>query len=185
MKVKGTAVSSIPAFIKKEFPNRYEEWVALLPPESEKYFKGILITGAWYPLNETLTVPLKITSKLFYAGNNEKTARDMGKFSANEALSGVYRFFIKLGTPKFLIERAGSLMRTYFDPSGFNLIQESPKQLKFIITEFPESDEIIEWNIAGWIEQALTISGCQNTSAKVVRSISRGAKETEIDIKWD
>lgn len=185
MNVKGTAVGSIPDFVKHHFPNRYGEWIVALSDESAHYFRGEIVTGAWYPIRETLIEPLKVISKLFFEGDDEKTARTMGSYSAELALSGVYRFVVKLGTPRFLIERAGSLMRTYFDPCSFTLIQESPKRLIFIITDFPESDEVIEWNIAGWIERALAISGSVNPTAQVIKSMAKDDGVTEIEMKWN
>jgi hypothetical protein len=185
MNVKGTAVGSIPEFVKQQFPNRYGEWIVALNDDSARFFRGSIVTSSWYPIRETLIDPLKVNSKLFFEGDDEKAARTMGSFSADLALTGVYRFFVKFGTPKFLIERAGSLMRTYFDPCSFTLIQESPKRLIFIITDFPESDEVVEWNIAGWIERALTISGSVNPTAKVIKSMAKDDGVTEIEIQWD
>jgi hypothetical protein len=185
MKIKGTAIRSIPEFIKKQHPGQYDNWVNSLPPESAKIFKGIIVSGGWYPLTDTLTIPLKTIARTFYNGNYEKTARVMGQYSADDALNGIYKFFVKFGSPKSLIDRSSSLMKTYFDPSEIEVIQGGNKEFSVRITKFPEPDEIIEWNIAGWVERALEISGCKNVNATLKHSLSKGHKYSEIVITWE
>lgn len=185
MKIKGTAVQTIPDFIKQTHPTRYNEWFDALSPASQKIFKGMIITNGWFPMSEALVEPLKTTASLFYHSNQETAARTMGRFSANAALTGVYKFFVKIGSPIFLIERSSSLMKTYFDPSEIKVLNSTPKGCTMQITHFPEPDEIIEWNIAGWIERALEISGCKNPKAVVTKSLAKKHETTEICISWN
>jgi hypothetical protein len=185
MKIKGTAVHSIPEFIKKKHAGYLEKWYQEMPPESAKIFQGIIVSSVWYPMKDTLIVPLKTTARLFYNNNFELAARTMGRFSAEIALTGVYKFFIKVGTPKFLIDRASSLMKTYFEPCEITVKQTDTKELQFQITLFPEADEVVEWNIAGWIDKALEISGCKNVKTRVTKSLARGDKYSEIIITWE
>ena len=72
MNVKGTAVGSIPDFVKHHFPNRYGEWIVALSDESAHYFRGEIVTGAWYPIRETLIEPIKVISKLFLRATMKK-----------------------------------------------------------------------------------------------------------------
>jgi hypothetical protein len=53
------------------------------------------------------------------------------------------------------------------------------------IIKFPEPDEIIEQNIAGWIERALEISGCRNVQVFVTKSLARNDNITEITMSWE
>lgn len=185
MKIKGTAVQSIPEFIKKKHSDRYTEWIEALPLDSQKIFKGIIITSGWYPIQDALIVPLKTISSVFFNNDQELTARTMGRFSADDALSGVYKFFVKMGSARFLIERATSLMKTYFQPCEIQVIYDSSNGCVMQITHFPEPDEIIEWNIAGWIERALEISGCKNTKAIVTQSLAKKHAMSEVTISWE
>lgn len=185
MNIKGTAVQSIPDFIKKNHSDRYADWLMALPPNSQKIFKGMIITSGWFPIREALTIPLKTTAFFFYNNDYEKTARTMGRFSADEALTGVYKFFIKIGSPRFLIDRSTSMMKTYFQPCEIQVFYGTEKGCNMQITHFPEPDQIIEWNIAGWIERALEISGCKNTKAIVTKSMAKQEQLTEIQISWE
>jgi hypothetical protein len=117
MEIKGTAVRSIPEFVQKQYAVRYDEWINELPESSKRIMNSIIYTSNWYPLNEGLKIPMKIISKLFFKGDDMLTARTMGRFSADVALSGIYKFFIQFGSPKYIIERGGRVFATYFQPT--------------------------------------------------------------------
>lgn len=185
MEIKGTAVRSIPEFVQKHFPMRYQEWIDALPASSGKMMSGLIFTSNWYPLNEGLTIPMKTISRLFYDGDNVKTARTMGRFSADIALTGIYKFFIQFGSPKYIIERGGRVFATYFQPSEIVVVNVVKNKFFLHITKFPEPDDIIDQNIAGWIERALEISGCKNVNVVVTKSLARNDSITELSISWD
>jgi hypothetical protein len=185
MEIKGTAVRSIPDFVQKHFAVRYDEWLEALPESSRKIMSGLIYTSKWYPLNEGLTIPMKIISKLFYSGEDVKTARTMGRFSADIALTGIYKFFIQFGSPKYIIERGGRVFATYFQPTEVAVLNVIKNKCLMHITRFPEPDDIIEQNISGWIERALEISGCKNVNVVVTKSLTRNDNLTELSISWE
>jgi hypothetical protein len=184
MEIKGTAVKSIPEFVKKNFPLQYQEWLNALPESSYRIINGLIFTNNWYPMKESLTVPMRIISKLFYAGDDVKTARIMGRFSADVALTGIYKFFIQFGSPKYIIERGGRIFASYFQPSEMVVVNVASNSLLAHITIFPEPDEMVENNIAGWMERALEISGCKNVKIEITKSLARMDKVTEFSFSW-
>ncbi len=38
MKIKGTAVKTIPEYVKMRFPDQYDEWIDSLPTNSKQIF---------------------------------------------------------------------------------------------------------------------------------------------------
>lgn len=185
MEIKGTAVKSIPEFVQKQFPLQKKEWLDALPESSRKIMNGLIFTNNWYPISDSLVVPLKKISQLFYSGDNIKTARTMGRFSADLALTGVYKFFIQFGSPKYIVERAGRVFTTYFQPSEIVIMNATKNGLVLHIIKFPEPDEIIEHNIAGWMERALEISGCKGVKIDITKSLAKNNNVTEFIISWE
>jgi hypothetical protein len=57
MEIKGTAVKSIPDFIRKTHPEKYQAWLEALPESSQKLFKEGILPSNWYPLQEAAVVP--------------------------------------------------------------------------------------------------------------------------------
>ncbi len=184
MEVKGTSVRSIIEFVDKFFPTRKQEWLNALPDESRRIMSGFLFSNNWYPLRESLIIPMKVISKIFYNGDDVKTARTMGRFSADVALGGIYRFFIQFGSPKYIIERGSRVFATYFRPSEMIVLNVQKNNLYVHVTLFPDSDPIVEENIAGWMERALEKSGCKNVKVVVTKSLSKNDNVTEYFLSW-
>ena len=183
MEVKGTAVESIPVFVKKKFAHRFEEWLNTLPESSRKIMREKILPSAWYPLQEALIIPTQKICELFYR-SVEEGAWEAGRFSADYALHGIYKWFVKLGSPGFIIGRASTIFSTYYRPSKMVLVENSPKRGVVHIVQFAEPNRLVELRIGGWIERALEISGCKELKVEITKSLTRGDPITEFIMEW-
>ena len=103
MNVKGTAVETIPLFIKSRFGEQeFKRWLDTQAPESHEIFRSNILASAWYPLKEGLIDPTLKFCDLFYAGRIDG-AVEQGRFSAEHGLKGVYRLFVRLASPEMLV----------------------------------------------------------------------------------
>jgi antitoxin component YwqK of YwqJK toxin-antitoxin module len=185
MEVKGVSVRSVREYIEKNFPGKYAEWIESLPDPSKKIYKDFIRVNEWYPISAGLAIPLKAVGNIFYNGNWKDAVWKMGRFSADEALSGIYKIYVKLGSPRHIIDRAGRVMSAYFSNSEIKVTSDVKNQLTMQILRFDEPDEAIEYNIAGWIERALEISGCKNINLSVRKSLARKDAMTEYYVMWE
>lgn len=82
MKVKGSAVQSIPKFVDTHFHDRFTEWLDSLPEESRKIMRTSFIpANVWYPFKEAIAIPTQKICSLFY-DNDSRGAVEAGRFSA-------------------------------------------------------------------------------------------------------
>lgn len=184
MEIKGTAVKSIPDFIKKNYPDHYQDWIGNLPFEAKKVFNEGVITSKWYPLDEAAVIPTKAIGDIVFNGDHRKAAWEAGRFSAESALNGIYKLYVKMSSPGHIITRAGRVFSAYYQPSEITVLNHKKTSVDVHITKFLKPNEIVEHRIAGWIERALEISGCHDVKVKIQQSMSKGAKLTEICINW-
>jgi len=183
MEAKGTAVAAIPEFVKRKYPEKYDRWVTGLPEASRKIMEGKVLVSNWYPLEDAMIHPTKQICDMFYGGR-PKGAWEAGQFSAENALKGIYKVFVRAGTPQFIIKRASHIFGSYFRPSKIEVVEAGATQIKVHITEFPLPNTLIEHRIGGWMEKALEISGCNLKTAKITRSLTRNDKVTEFVFQW-
>lgn len=184
MEVKGTAVKSIPEFVKTKFPTRFDEWLLALPDESRKIMKGDITINNWYPLNEGLSIPVRTVGQLFY-GDAIKGAQTMGRYSADIALSGIFKIYVQLGSPKQILERANRVFSSYFRPSEIETHESRKNYFCFHIIQFDQMDEVVEQNMAGWIQRALEISGCKNVRVDIPKSLVKKCSYSEFVLTWE
>ena len=184
MKVKGTIVTSVNGYIQENFSNRYQEWLDLLPAASKEIFSGSVLTTDWYSHEDGLIKPSEIAAELFYGGDIAKLSWQIGRYSAEVGLKGVYKVFILIATPQFIMKRAGKILSSYYHPSQMSIGEERSNGVDLLVTEFPEPTIITENRIAGWIEKALEICGVKNIKVIIPQSLVRGDDKTIYVCDW-
>jgi hypothetical protein len=184
MEVKGTAIVAIPLFIKARFgEGGVNQWIDALTPEARKVYPSSVLVSSWYPLKEFLIEPVRRMCNLFYAGDL-KGAKESGRFSADYSLKGIYKIFVKLGSPEFMLRRAGAILPLYYTPSEMKVVECRKGQGIMQITKFQEMDQVLEIRIVGWMERAIEISGGKQANIKITKSLTTGDPLSEFLATW-
>ena len=184
MEVKGTAIITLPPFIKERFgEGGFNRWIDGLTPEAREVYQSSVLASSSYPLKRFLIEPLRKMCSLFYAGDL-KGARESGRFSADYSLKGIYKIFVKLGSPEFMLRRAGSILPLYYTPSEMKVMECRTGQGIMQITKFREMDQVLEIRIAGWMERAIEISGGKQPNIKITKSLAGGDPLSEFLATW-
>jgi hypothetical protein len=183
MEIKGSAVKTIPDFLKKHHPEKFSAWLDALPEKSRLIFSEPVMSTDWYPLHEAGLIPTETLGQVIFS-DAFKGAWQCGRYSAESALTGVYKVFIKVASPFFIIDRAGRIFSTYYQPSSMEVVQKGDNFVKLHITRFEEPSALIEGRIGGWIERAMEIHGVGSVSVTIEKSMAHGDPITEILVKW-
>ena len=184
MKIKGTAVKSIPEYVKMRFPEQFNSWIESLPFESQKIFTQGIVTSNWYDLGQAVVMPTKKVGEIFFL-DTRKGAWDSGRFSALQALSGIYSMYVKYNAPEHIIERASRVFSAYYESSEMGVVNSSKKSVELTIKNFENIHEVVEFRIGGWIEKALEITGCKDIHVEIKSAISKGAGNTVYKATWN
>ncbi len=185
MKVKGTILSSLHRFIKENFPNRFDEWINALPDESKPIFSNPILATEWYSYRDGLIKPSEILAKMFYGNDIKKASWEIGRYSAEVALTGIYKVFILIATPQFIMKRGGKILASFYEPSVLKVGAERPKGVDIHVTDFPDPTAIAEYRIAGWMEKALEITGVKNIKINITKSLTKGDDITIYEVDWE
>ena len=185
MKVKGTSLKTTRDFVRAKFPNDYKNWLNSLSPNSKKYYDSIVDVATWYPIKEAYLDPIDKIAELFYNKNYAKCGEDMGEYSADIALKGIYKVFVMVAKPNFLVKRASKIIETYYRPSEVNVVELDSKSAFIDIIVFSEMTLALEYRFAGWCKKALEFTNCKNIRYSIKSFLSKGDKSTKITFMWD
>lgn len=184
MKVKGSALVTIPLFIRKTFgEDEVNRWLDSLSPECREIFTSPILSSSWYPIKAGLSNPTLKLCELFYDGSLEG-AWENGRFSAEYSLKGIYKVFIRIASPHFLIKQASTILPTYYEPCEIEASEKEKNQALIRITRFDEMDKVLENRIGGWVEKALEICGCKELQVSVTKSLVDNDPYTEFIASW-
>ncbi|MGE0079566.1 MAG: hypothetical protein AB7S48_17025, partial [Bacteroidales bacterium] len=142
MEIKGSAVKATPDFVKANFYNRYNDWIKLLPEPSRHILDQPIYATTWYPLLEAVIVPTQKVADLFYGSDYALAAREIGRFSSDIALKGMYKIFVRISSPQFVLSRASSIFSTYYQPSDIKVIETTDKKTVIQLSKFHPNEEL-------------------------------------------
>jgi hypothetical protein len=162
MEVKGTAVIAIRDYVKNNFPSEYKKWLDALSNDSKEIFAGSIDSTKWYQVETAAMEPTMKISELFFSNNHQLGAWNSGRYSAEKALSGIYKIFVKASSPSYIIQRASRVFATYYQPCEMRVINTTSTGCVVEISKMEKKYDVIDNRIAGWIEKALEISGAKD-----------------------
>lgn len=184
MEIKGTAVKSIPEYVKVNYTSEYANWVRALPQASQVIANGVS-SATWYSMKDAAVEPSRKVGELFFNNDIKKGAWELGRFSADIALHGVYKLYVKFSSPGHIISRASRIFSAYYRPSKLETAEHKSNSVKLIMSQFDQPSDVIEYRIAGWIERALEISGCKSVNVKITESFTTGGSKTVFECNWN
>ena len=183
IQIKGTAVQDTIKQIKSRAgDDALNKILGLLDPDSRKLFEGEIFASTWYPLDSFarfLEVEIKVL-----ANGDEDMVRRGSEAVIERQLRGIYKAFVKLGSPEFVIKRIAAVHATYF--------QGEPNEVEMpatgIATErykcFEKKHRIMGFAIIGFFKKALEISGAKDVGIRFAVPIDDGKGFAELSITW-
>jgi hypothetical protein len=185
MEIKGSAVKATPDFVKEKFGIRYTEWIKSLPEKSRTIIEQPIYATTWYSLMDSVIIPTQRAGDLFFGGNYVNAANEIGRYSADVALKGVYKIFVRVSSPHFVLSRASSIFATYYQPADIKVIESSEKKAVLQLSKFHPNDKLIMNRIAGWIEKTLEITLKSALKVDVENHIEGDNLTSRITVMWD
>lgn len=182
MEIKGSAVKFTLDFVKANFYDSYNGWLEELPPVSRLILGEPIYATRWYQLMDAVIIPTQKVGDLFYNGNHTLAAREIGRFSSDAALKGMYKIFVRINTPQFLISRAANIFTTFYRPAEIKVLRASHKKVALQLGSFLPNEQLVIERIAGWIERTLNASVTGIDVEHVKASNTLSARITAV---WD
>jgi hypothetical protein len=183
MEVKGTAVKPIQEFVKEKFPNEYIIWLDSLPAESRSIIENRISLTSWYPMDLALIIPSRLIGEMFYK-DIQKGAFELGIFSSVQAIKGVYKMLVMVSSPSFIINRASTIMASYYRPCSMEITKRSKDMAVLSIVDFPKPNIVIDYRIFGWIKNTMEFSKFKSPKVEMLKSMGKGDSTTDYLIKW-
>lgn len=166
MKIKGTAVKTIYDYVKELKPENYQNWLNSMPEGSKVVFKNPIISSHWYELSDALLIPTKHLSEILSV-TEEKMSWELGRYSSEKLLKGVYKIFLRVSSPLFVLERAKNVMTTHYNPGTIDVIDKTKNSAVMKFTDFGEQEELVVHRIAGWIEKTIETTGFSRVKVEI------------------
>lgn len=182
MLVKGAVIKPMARFVKERYAAYYEAWLRNLSEETRTVLDHGIVTS-WYPIERAMIEPTQVLCDLVEDPADD-VAWELGRFSADFSLRGLFRIFVRLGSPGFIIKRASHVFSTYYTNAVLRVHESGPRHVTVYLLEFPEPNHLVERRIGGYMERAAEISGARDVKSTVVSSLAAGDERGEFHYTW-
>lgn len=184
VQIKGTVlVDAIEAVKSRAGDDELKQIVKSLNGEARKLFEGQIFPSNWYSLDHFAAFLAATVDKT--AGGNREILIARSEKVTERQLRGIYRIFVKLGSPEFVVKRIAAVHSTYFQ--GVDIFPEfdgvNKATLKYL--GFEKQHQIMEYGIRGFYRKALEISGAKNVNAQFTTSIAEGLNHSVLAVTWE
>jgi hypothetical protein len=183
VQIKGSAIRETIDLVKKRAGEpAFQKILSLLDEEARKVFEGEIFSSSWYSLN-LFTRFLELEIRVLADGKEEMVTRG-SEAVIERQLRGIYKAFVKLGSPEFVIKRIAAVHATYFQgvPIDVQMMGHGRALVKY--TGFEKQHRIMGFAIVGFFKKALEISGAKDVVLHFVTPIDEGKGYSELSIVW-
>ena len=147
--------------------------LASLSPElRDGLVGGTILAGGWYPVawkRELHAAGCKVTGE-------PGLARVMGYEMTKQDLTGIYRTFVRIATPRFVLSLGARIFSTYFRPGSMKVVETRDGFVAVAFSNCLGFDANIWRDVAGGCEATLVVAG-----ASAVRlRISSGGEDGDV-----
>jgi len=179
---KGVGLRGILKYIKLNHEPGISSLLSRLADPEKKIFESPILTSKWYPYSAFAGL-LKIMDEEM-GGGDLRLCRKYGESAGSLDLSSIFKIFLKVGSPQFIIKRSDWFWKQYYRPGGMEVPETSDTMVRIRIKDFPMVKQhcmVME----GWMEKSLLMSGAKNPRMKEVQCRNEGAPFCEYIGEWD
>jgi hypothetical protein len=183
VQIKGSAIKETINQIKSRAgEDAFQKILGLLDEESRKICQGEIYSSSWYPL-DLFTHFLEVEIKVLADGKEEMVTRG-SEAVIERQLRGIYKAFVKLGSPEFVIKRIAAVHATYFQGVPIEVHLQGSGRALVRYTGFTRQHRIMGFAIIGFFKKALEISGAKDVVLYFTIPIEDGKSYSELSIAW-
>ena len=182
--VKGSAITARWAWVREtQGEPGLKRLRGELLPSTKAILEGNVLKSSWYPFEAFVDLTVCI-DRLFGRGDLA-LARELGRYGAEANLKTIYRLFYKLGSVKWIIERAAAVWRTYYD-SGYMVVKHGAgNTVDLVITEFATPHRSHCLSVLGWAEKSVEMSGGKLLTSEEATCRLRGDAVCTLRLTWE
>jgi hypothetical protein len=183
VQIKGSAIKETIEQIKSRAGEAaFQKILGLLDEETRKIYAGEIFSSTWYPL-DLFTRFLEIEIRVLANGNEEMVTRG-SEAVIERQLRGIYKAFVKLGSPEFVIKRIAAVHATYFQGVPIDVQLQGHNRALVKYTGFEKQHRIMGFAIVGFFKKALEISGAKDVAIYFSVPIEEDKGYSELSIAW-
>jgi len=182
--MKGTVLASTVAYLKLKLgEEEYKALVDSLAAEDASALRMPILQGNWYRFG-LLSDIMKAAEGKVALPPGRSLSWEMGRFSAEAGLSGIYKLFFKVAETGFILKRATQLFSAYYDSGTMNVVTSEDRLAIIRIVGFDEPSALFCERVQGWCQRTTELAGHDRVTVSHPRCAAKGDTFCEFRGEW-
>jgi len=163
VQVSGNIIRSRYIFARRRGDEAFLDVLSQVQPATRTVLQNGPLETDWYPFDIFLDLCVTI-DRVLGAGDLELIA-EMGSFSCEHNLTGIYRMFFRFGNLDFLLDRAAKAWHSQYDFGTMTLTRdpENKHRITLQLADVARPHRAIFLAVRGWAVKAAQLSGSEIT----------------------
>ncbi len=182
--VKGTALLASVRYVRERFGEPTLEGVlSAMAAEDAARLRGVVLASSWYPMECLLRFMQEAEGQL--GSRDPRLLQNMGRASCDEGLKGIYKIFLKVGSPGFTIDRAARVLSGYYDTGELVVVEKDARHVAVEVRGLETAGRAFCERIYGWMQRMLELTGVRNLRTAHSSCVHRGDPVCRFEGSWD
>jgi hypothetical protein len=181
--IKAVAFNSIAAELRRMCDEeRFARVVAALPPETAALIEHSPLPVSWVPQPHVAALVRAAYEVAFR--RDERRLQSLAARAIVSDLSVVYRFFVRLASPEWVIERVASMWKAYYRDNGAVTVERQGERCVHVCYRGLPRPSPLFWSFqCGTIRGIARATGVTDVTTRVLE-ISEATGDCTIEATW-
>ena len=186
IEIKGSAITARVRYVRETYGEGGVRAVRdALRPEHRTVLEGRVLPHEWVPF--ALFTDLCVEVDRRFGKGDMAVCREMGRYAARVNLPTLYRIFYALGSPEFILRRAGKVWAVHYSSGRMETTfadKVGVKEVRLSIVDFADPHIAHCQSVLGWAEESVVLSGGKEMKGSMLSCRAQGASTCELKIEY-
>ncbi|PRP96384.1 hypothetical protein [Enhygromyxa salina] len=166
MQVTGHVIRSRYTYVRRQGEEAFARVIAELGTEGRKIMEEGPLETVWYPYD--VYIELSTTIDRVLGKGDLQLVFEMGSFSCEHNLTGIYRVFFRFGNINFLVDRAAKAWHSQYDFGVMKTVRDpdNKNRVTLELSEVPRPSRVLFLAVKGWVVKAAQLCGSELTKTE-------------------
>ena len=181
-KFKGSVYESTRAFVQQEFGPQGVEAILAALPAGDRQLLSSAMAIEWIPVEPVLHFHHEL-ERQFGSGDLSLCVR-AGQFSAGWSMNSVLKMFVRMRSPRWLMDKGASVWSRYHDTGRWQLDPEEELRISGKLVGFEVRDPHFCARLRGWLKGVVELTGGKGAETTEPRCRCRGHDHCSYLMTW-
>ena len=184
LELKGPLFHSTLRYIKKRIgEEKFPIFVQKLPADLQTFLSKPILSSKFYPVD--LLTGIAEGFATYIGGDPFQIYHDIGRTSAEEGASGIYKLFFMVSSPTGMLKTAGLVYKSYYSMGDMKAESTGKTGARIRILNSGIHHVSLCHRLSGFIERTMELTGGKRVIVSHPKCFTRGDSTEEWEGGWE